>query len=48
MRDHAAIASGMDAKSRLASARARSGGGLTLFPTMRTAALVLRGVPLAV
>lgn len=45
---HAAAAMLLGTRSRLASAKARSGGGLTLLPTMRTAALVLSGVPLAV
>lgn len=45
---HAATAIGTATGSRLAVARARSGGGLTLLPTIRTAALVVSGVPLAV
>lgn len=45
---HAAAAMLLGTRSRFASAKARSGGGLTLLPTMRTAALVLSGVPLAV
>jgi len=35
-------------ESTLATASARSGGGLTLLPTMRTAALVVSGVSFAV
>lgn len=45
---HAATAIGAATGSKLATARARSGGGLTLLPTILTAALVVSGVPLAV